>query len=184
MNTRISLPGVRSPGVGFEQPFEMLDACHDRVKRSLQLLVDLRKYLQTKGCDDSARQAARDVQRYFDIAAPLHHQDEELHIFPALQQRCADDARIQSLVAQLQQDHEDMHALWSSAVRNALQALASGEQSQFSDAQEAAFDTFTQYYARHLTMEDEVAYPQARSVVDEAEQQAMGQEMAARRQQG
>ena len=48
MNTRISLPGVRSPGVGFEQPFEMLDACHDRVKRSLQLLVDLRKYLQTK----------------------------------------------------------------------------------------------------------------------------------------
>ena len=120
MNTRISLPGVRSPGVGFEQPFEMLDACHDRVKRSLQLLVDLRKYLQTKGCDDSARQAARDVQRYFDIAAPLHHQDEELHIFPALKQRCADDARIQSLVDERNAAKKNRDFARADAIRDQL----------------------------------------------------------------
>ncbi|QIL81996.1 hemerythrin domain-containing protein [Diaphorobacter sp. HDW4A] len=182
MNTRISLPGLRSPGVGFEQPFEMLDACHDRVQRSLQLLVDLRVYLRANGCDDSVRQAARDVQRYFDIAAPLHHQDEELHVFPALKQRCADDAHLQSLVLQLQQDHEDMHRLWSDAVRNALAAIVSGAQDRFTESQESAFDVFAQCYARHLKMEDEVAYPQARLVVSEDEQQTMGREMAARRQ--
>ena len=82
-----SVPGLRSPGVGFEQPFEMLDACHDRGRRTLELMGKLQTHLQTHGCDDSARQAARDVQRYFDIAAPLHHQDEELHIFPALRER-------------------------------------------------------------------------------------------------
>ena len=38
MTTRVSLPGMRSPGAGFDQPFEMLDACHDRVRRSLDLL--------------------------------------------------------------------------------------------------------------------------------------------------
>ncbi|MBF5002776.1 hemerythrin domain-containing protein [Diaphorobacter caeni] len=182
MNTRISLPGLRSPGVGFEQPFEMLDACHDRVRRSLQLLLDLRVYLRANGCDDSVRQAVRDVQRYFDIAAPLHHQDEELHVFPALKERCADDADLQSLVRQLQRDHEDMHRLWSGAVRGALEAVAGGAQDRFTAAQESAFDAFAQCYARHLTMENEVAYPQARLVVDEAEQQAMGREMAARRQ--
>lgn len=182
MNSRISLPGLRTPGVGFEQPFEMLDACHDRVRRSLQLLVDLRHYLRTKGCDDSARQAARDVQRYFDVAAPLHHQDEELHVFPALLLHCADDAHVQSLVGQLLQDHEDMHELWSNAVRNALQAVANGAQSQFSEEQEAAFDVFAERYAQHLKMEDEVVYPQARRVVADAEQQVMGSEMAARRQ--
>ena len=86
MTTRVSLPGMRSPGAGFDQPFEMLDACHDRVRRSLDLLRRLRDYLRGHGhgCDDSARQAARDVLRYFDIAAPLHHEDEELHVFPPL----------------------------------------------------------------------------------------------------
>ena len=41
----------------------MLDACHDRVRRSLDLLRRLRDYLRGHGhgCDDSARQAARDV---------------------------------------------------------------------------------------------------------------------------
>ncbi|AVO48995.1 hypothetical protein C6568_06825 [Melaminivora suipulveris] len=78
---RVSLPGVRAPGAGFDEPFAMLDACHERVRRSLDLLERLRAYLPDKGCDDSARQAARDVLRYFDIAAPLRHED--LTIYPA-----------------------------------------------------------------------------------------------------
>ncbi|QNP50483.1 hemerythrin domain-containing protein [Diaphorobacter aerolatus] len=159
----------------------MLDACHDRVRLSLKLLADLRRYLGEKGCDDSARQAARDVLRYFDVAAPLHHEDEELHIFPALKMRCAGDARIQSLVRQLEQDHEEMHQFWNPVVREALLALADGSQSGFTPGQEASFDVFEQRYARHMQLEDEIAYPQARAVVDEREQQAMGREMAARR---
>ena len=84
MASRVSLPGLHTPGAGFDEPFEMLGACHDRVRRSLDLLQRLRDYLKTHACDDSARQAARDVLRYFDIAAPLHHEDEELHVFPPL----------------------------------------------------------------------------------------------------
>lgn len=181
MNTRVSLPGLRSPSVGFEQPFEMLDACHDRVRRSLQLLVDLRAYLRSHDCDDSARQAAHDVMRYFDLAAPHHHMDEERHLFPALRQHRADDAPLMSVVRQLEQDHEAMHALWNESVRTALQALDNGVQTVFTAEQEAAFDAFAALYARHLPMEDEVAYPAARSVVSAREEQSMGEEMAARR---
>jgi hypothetical protein len=70
--------------VGFEQPFAMLEACHERVQRTLALLARLRVHVREQGADENARQAARDVLRYFDMAAPLHHEDEELHVFPLL----------------------------------------------------------------------------------------------------
>jgi hypothetical protein len=47
------------PGAGFDQPFEMLGACHERVQRTLDLLQRLQTYLAEQGVDDSARQAAR-----------------------------------------------------------------------------------------------------------------------------
>ena len=82
----VSLPGFASPGVGFEQPFEMLEACHERVQRSLALLQRLVDHVDRNGHDADSRSAARDVLRYFDIAGPHHHEDEERHVFPPLQQ--------------------------------------------------------------------------------------------------
>ena len=34
-----AVPGWRAPGTGFDQPFEMLEACHERVQRMLALLA-------------------------------------------------------------------------------------------------------------------------------------------------
>ncbi|MCB1958559.1 MAG: hemerythrin domain-containing protein, partial [Rhodocyclaceae bacterium] len=79
----MSTPLMPTPGAGFDQPFELLSACHDRVQRSLDLLRRLQDHLAIHGADGQAQDAARDVLRYFDIAAPLHHDDEERHIFPA-----------------------------------------------------------------------------------------------------
>ena len=45
----VSPPGVRSPAVGFEQPFEMLQACHKRVQRSLDLLQRLIADCEARG---------------------------------------------------------------------------------------------------------------------------------------
>ena len=73
----IALPGFGAPAVGFDTPFEMLEACHERVQRTLALQERLCEHLQAKGCDASAQNAAHDVLRYFDIAAPLHHEDAE-----------------------------------------------------------------------------------------------------------
>jgi hypothetical protein len=107
----------------------MLGACHERVQRTLDLLQRLQTYLAEQGVDDSARQAARDVLRYFDVAAPLHHEDEELHIFPPLLQP-GTDAGTQAVVRQLQRDHVAMAACWAQA-RVPLQALAGGVQQAF-----------------------------------------------------
>jgi len=178
MTARVSLPGMHSPGAGFDQPFELLDACHDRVRRSLDLLARLRAYLRDKGCDDSARQAARDVLRYFDIAAPLHHEDEELHVFPPL--LAGGDAALTALVQQLQQDHVRMAERWAGA-RGALLDMAEARTDAFTPEQQAALDAFNACYADHLRHEDDSIYPAARALLGMDIQQAMGREMAARR---
>lgn len=179
MTSRVALPGLHTPGAGFDQPFALLEACHDRVRRTLVLLQRLCTHVQAQGADDDARQAAHDVLRYFDIAAPLHHQDEELHIFPPLLQP-GGDAATAALVRRLQQDHVDMAACWAQA-RLPLQALAGGAQHRFSAADEAGFQRFAALHVAHLRHEDGRIYPAAQALVDTQGQRAMGAEMAARR---
>ena len=37
------------PGAGFDAPFEMLGACHERVRRMLRLLARLQAHCRTPG---------------------------------------------------------------------------------------------------------------------------------------
>lgn len=178
MATRTALPGFGAPAVGFDTPFEMLQACHERVQRTLALLQKLVVYLHDHACDDSARQAARDVLRYFDMAAPLHHEDEELHVFPLLLAR--GEADVVAQVQQLQRDHDAMAQHWQDA-RVRLLALADGNVDAFSADDEAAFARFSAGYAEHIRCEEEVVYPAASALLDAAALQRMGSEMRVRR---
>jgi hemerythrin-like domain-containing protein len=178
MGTTSALPGFNAPAVGFEQPFAMLEACHERVQRTLTLLQRLRAHVQEHGADVPAQQAARDVLRYFDIAAPLHHEDEELHVFPLLLAQGSAD--VAALVVRLQHDHICMGADWAAA-RLPLKALADGLQAGFSEADGAAFDRFIARYDRHIADEETVAYPAAQALLAAPTLEAMGSEMAARR---
>lgn len=178
MATRTALPGFGAPAVGFDTPFEMLQACHERVQRTLALLHKLVDYLHDHACDDSARQAARDVLRYFDMAAPLHHEDEELHVFPLLLQR--GDAPVVAQVQQLQRDHTAMEQHWQDA-RLPLLALADGAVDVFTADDEAALARFAAGYAGHIRCEEEVVYPAASALLDAAALQRMGREMRQRR---
>lgn len=178
MASTVHLPGFGAAAVGFDTPFEMLEACHERVQRSLDLLQRLIDYLHTHACDDSARQAARDVLRYFDIAAPLHHEDEELHVFPLLLERGT--AEVAAIVRLLQGDHVRMETHWKAA-RGLLQALAQGEIECWSAQDEAVLARFAQGYDAHIRSEEDVVYPAARALLAPDALQAMGQEMRLRR---
>lgn len=174
----IPLPGFGAPAVGFDTPFEMLEACHERVQRTLALQQRLREHLQATGCDASAQSAARDVLRYFDIAAPLHHEDEERHVFPVLQ--TSQEPGIQAAVARLQADHVAMAGRWALA-RAALLALAEGRITEFSVAQEAALAAFAAGYAEHIGLEENLVYPAARAAMSAVALEAMAQDMKKRR---
>ena len=172
------IPGFHAPAVGFEQPFAMLEACHDRVQRTLALLGRLRAHLQVQGADEAARQAARDVLRYFDIAAPLHHEDEELHVFPLLLAHGNSDVR--ALVQRLQADHVAMTADWAAA-RLPLHSLVQGAAARFTPGDEAALDRFGGRYGDHMAAEEGTAYPAAMAMLQPEVLAAMGREMARRR---
>ena len=169
-----------APQAGFEAPFEMLQACHARVQRSLGLMARLQQHLQDVGCDDNARQAARDVLRYFDVAAPLHHQDEELHVFPPL--LLGADAPLRSLVRRLMQDHRAMESGWVRA-RAVLQAIADDSTGTraLEPAQTLALDQFAALYGQHIVQEEGLAYPAAQATLSGAAVQAMAEDMMARR---
>jgi hemerythrin-like domain-containing protein len=141
----LNLPGYHPPGAGYEAPFEMLEACHERVERMLRLLQRLREHLNVTGRDAQAAEAARDVLRYFDQAAPRHHEDEERHVFPAV--LAAPDASalphpdtgdgtgtdsgqgngggtgLHAVVRRLLKDHAAMQTHWAS-VRPVLERIA------------------------------------------------------------
>jgi hemerythrin-like domain-containing protein len=169
---------VASPAAGFEQPFEMLEACHERVQRMLALLARLRAHVRDNGADLQAQQAARDVMRYFDIAAPHHHRDEELHVFPRLLQEA--DPQVVPVVKRLQRDHVQMERCWAEA-RCVLDCVARGEVERFGTADDEALDAFASLYDEHLAAEERIAYPRARALMGEKEIQAAGQEMMRRR---
>jgi hemerythrin-like domain-containing protein len=173
--TLVQIGGKRGEGPTFEQPFEMMEACHERLHRMLALLGRLREHLPIHGSDDQARQAARDVMKYFDQAAPQHHRDEELHVFPPLAQGPQGDT-----VRKLRHDHEQMEAQWAE-VRTLLDAVAQGKLMALAATDLALLDAFAALYESHIADEERIAYPAARALLDAPALQAMGREMQQRR---
>lgn len=176
MNT-IAPPGG-APGPSFEQPFEMLLACHDRVERMLTLLGKLREHMLEFGADEKARQAARDVMRYFDKAAPQHHRDEELHVFPTL--IGLQDLEVIQLVARLQIEHQEMASRWTIA-RSLLEEVESGMRTRFNEADDAIFGAFATLYKDHMRAEETLAFPKAGAAMEPERLKAMSADMMSRR---
>lgn len=159
----------------------MLGACHERVERMLGLLAKLQHHVLVHGWDESVASAAHDVMRYFDQAAPLHHEDEERHVFPPL--LAGDDTVLRRVVQRLQQDHRDMKAAWVAA-RAVLASVTESPPlgwAHFSALEEATLIGFTRLYNRHLHEEDGLVYPAAQTCLSSQALQIMSADMMLRR---
>jgi hemerythrin-like domain-containing protein len=148
------------------------------VIRTLALLTRLRAHMKGHGADDGARSAARDVMRYFDRAAPEHHRDEELHVFPPLLAQA--DPAVVAVVKRLQQEHVQMEQRWAAA-RDVLRAIETGELVALSSADEEVLDAFASLYATHIADEEHTAYPAASALLPAEAPGAMGRDMMGRR---
>ncbi|WP_397535183.1 hemerythrin domain-containing protein [Roseateles sp.] len=169
-------PEPLQAGSGYAEPFELLSACHERVQRSLDMLERLNAHCASHGADARAASAAADVLRYFDIAAPLHHQDEELHVFPALE--AGGDAALADLCVRLRAEHRQIEQRWQT-LRPLLQDLIDGrlDLRPLADASQ----TFIDIHRLHLLDENDQVFPAAESTLGPAQQHDMGLEMAGRR---
>ena len=162
----------------FDEPLEMLRACHGRIEEKLGTLERLASHLQEKGNDEESRAAAQSVLRYFDTAGRLHHEDEDGDLFPLLRKLAPERGRneIAGIIDELEREHETMHSQWQ-RLSAALAAVAAGRGQL--DTGEAT--RFAWLYRRHMEHESAAVLPFANEALSGEEVRALGERMAARR---
>jgi hemerythrin-like domain-containing protein len=163
----------------FDEPIEMLEACHERMEDQLRTLDRLPEYLERHGADTVVQEAARAVMRYFDTAAVHHHADEDDDLFPLLRAAAARAQRheVAAALYELEREHQSMTSVYQ-RLRKQLEDLAAGT-SRAIDLEDTA--KFTRLYRRHMRMEAQLVLPFAREALDPAQRSALGSSMAARR---
>jgi pyridoxamine 5'-phosphate oxidase len=164
---------------GFDQPIAVLKHCHGRIRKQLATLRKLVDHLPESGADIEAQQAAYAVLRYFNEAAPLHHEDEEVDLLPLLEATAKDlDAGVlQELMPRILQEHQQMEAAWKLLDRQ-LSAIASGQATSLSTAD---VDRFATLYDAHMQLEESAIAPMALRLFTAEQIAALGAAMRARR---
>lgn len=164
-----------APAPSFDDPLEMLLACHGRIQRQCETLIKLLAHLPTHGCDTQAQQAARAILRYFDTAGRHHHADEELDLFPRLLASSSIEAH--ALVARLLREHLEIEAAWPRLRINLIE-IEAGKANTL-DARVA--EHFIDLYHRHITLENAQLLPLAQALLTAEQLAALGASMATRR---
>ncbi|MGN7046371.1 hemerythrin domain-containing protein, partial [Neisseria sp. P0001.S010] len=59
-------------------------ACHGKVRRFFNQVAMLSDYISENVSKQVFLQTIRQIAQYFNVAAPLHHEDEEENFFPLL----------------------------------------------------------------------------------------------------
>ncbi|OGS81415.1 MAG: hypothetical protein A2061_05780 [Gallionellales bacterium GWA2_59_43] len=169
-------PGARAPT--FDDPLEMLLACHGKILRQCDTLHKLAAHLKTDGCDMQARQAALGILRYFNTAGQFHHQDEEENLFPALRASTGDDPeQLDALLQRLLREHVVMLAAWNE-LRPTLLQLAEGMNARLD---ERLADKFINSYTMHIAVENSELLPIAARLLTPEQLRQIGMRMAERR---
>ena len=165
--------------IGFDDPIGVMQALHVRLDQRAALLARLAEHVRQHGSDADARATAGHVMRCFDEDCPMHHEDEEIDLFPMLRAatRPAEAARVEILIAALLAQHQDMHAAFA-AVRPQLAAIADG---RLATLDLALVDRLHTLCLEHVQLEELELFPFAREHLDAAALERLGRAMAARR---
>jgi hemerythrin-like domain-containing protein len=159
---------------GFDQPLALLRACHTKILAHCDLLEQLLATPGNAGTDEEIRRAARQLLTYFSTSARLHHQDEEIDLFPLLMRQ---SLKLADLVHGLKQEHRELDALWE-AIAADLKRLP-----DLTDhaALAGRVHAFCELNRRHVRRENTEFLPRAESSLSSRQLQDIGAAMAARR---
>ena len=156
---------------GFDDPIGLLRACHEKMQTHCDLLAAL---LDKDALDDEAREAARNLVRYFSQSAPLHHRDEEEDLFPRINRQ---SLKVAELVHGLKKEHETLDALWNSVVPELKKLPADG----FSEGFKQSAMEFSTLCREHIGRENRELLPLASNSLSQQALAEIGESMAARR---
>lgn len=157
----------------WENPIEMLYACHGRIKNFCRQLSILPSYLEEKGLNQAVKNDVQQILNYFNIAAPLHHDDEEKDFFPALV-KVAPQAK--SDVDELERQHIHLHTNWT-ALSAQLDELI---QDQRDRVENSLIEQFIAAYDKHIALEEPL-FEMGKQFLPPEQLNKMGKIMAERR---
>lgn len=138
-----------------DDPMALLTACHEKIRHFSQLAVRLQAHVRQHGADASAQEAARAVRRYFTLAAPLHHADEEDDLFVAL--RSLGVEQVNRDIDAMAHEHAELTALWDD-ISPWLDQLGNGQRPTGAEPDVAGF---ARRYQAHAQREEDAVYPLA-----------------------
>ena len=169
---------LNKPAPSFDEPIEMLRACHERIAARCATLGKLAAHLPLHGADTQAQQAARNIMHYFDTAGPNHHADEEQDLFPMLteisQRQCSP---VGEQITSLSGEHRSLEASWA-GLRAVLADIAQGRASLL---EPDWVDNFVGTYLSHIALEESQIFPFAEAYLDRQQLARLSAAMVARR---
>ena len=155
------------------EPIDMLYACHSKVKRFCKQLHILPEYLAKNGVNQAVKNDVQQILNYFNLSAPLHHEDEECDFFPALVQV---QPQAQADIDELESQHEVLHHNWA-LLAEQLEALVVGTRTEIDPDLIARFIAG---YDVHIAIEEPL-FELGRTHLAQTELDRMGKIMADRR---
>ncbi len=158
----------------FDRPMDLLRACHMRMLSNCATLERLSRHLQENGVDGQAREAARNVYTYFTTAAPLHHQDEEADVYPALADAAPD---LKPVIDTLEREHLQLEQAWDAIADGLANPAAIGDTGVFA----RQVGAFCDAYRDHIRREEQHLFMPAGHLLDTERLQQIGAAMARRR---
>ena len=122
---------------------------------------------------------ATSIRRYFNEAAPRHHEDEEVDMFPRLRERLDSerDRTVLDVLDQVEADHLEMAGLWK-RLDALLAEIARGKAVTL---EQPLIDRFATMYRHHIDAEERVLLPALKKALGKSDWQAVGRAMAERR---
>lgn len=159
--------------ITWDEPIEMLYACHGKIQRFCAQLEKLPNYVQQNGLDEMLVRNIQQILTYFQVAAPLHHHDEEDDFFPLLL-RYAPQA--QATLDALESQHFVLTENWQKLSAQLNQLLAHERE----NVDEDCITQFVQSYASHMVLEEPM-FELGKQVIPPESLREIGQIMAQRR---
>ena len=148
----------------WNEPIDMLYACHSKVKRFCKQLTILPGYLEKNGVNQAVLNDVKTILQYFNHAAPLHHDDEEKDFFPAL-------------IEKAPQAKESVDENWAKLSEQLEELIVEKR----TDVDERLITLFVASYDRHIALEEPL-FELGKQYLSAEQLTAMGKIMFARRQ--
>jgi len=173
----------QAPSSDFNDPLGLMQDCHRRIERFLQVLLVVSKSRRGEELSADERDALETALRYFRKAGPLHNADEESSLFP----RMRGSGSAEAAVALLTMDHLEAEHRLTSAWHEEVDALGTRWLENGTLSREDSnrlcllVDELDATYRQHIAVEESGVFAVAADCLPADAIAAIGREMARRR---